>query len=822
MAWIFAFLVITTALAYNRASLKVWTLSLTIFLVLLTRFSSFSVFSQALFWILFLGIVIPLNISKLRFKYLSKPILTMYRKMMPTMSNTEREALTAGSVGWEGDIFRGNPNWEKLLTFPRPTLSAEELDFINGPVEKLCSMINDWDITHNRGDMPPEMWEFLKEHGFFGLIIPKQYGGKEFSAFAHSQILTKVYGCSATVATTIAVPNSLGPAELLLHYGTEEQKNYYLPRLATGEEIPCFALTGPNAGSDAGAMTDEGFVCWGEFNGEKTLGIRLNWNKRYITLAPVATVIGLAFKLYDPDQLIGKTENLGITCVLIKRNTPGITIGRRHLPANTVFQNGPTQGKDVFIPIDWIIGGPKMAGHGWRMLMECLAAGRAISLPSSAIGGAKITTYASGAYAHVRRQFNVPIGRFEGIEDVLARMACQTYLIDATRTFTAGMIDLGEKPAVASAITKYHVTEIGRTIVTDGMDLHGGKAVCLGPSNYMVKFFQSTPIAITVEGANILTRNLIIFGQGAMRCHPYVFAEFEAAQNKDEKQSLVLFDKALMGHMSFAFSNVVRSFILGMTGSRIVKAPEGSTRRYYQYLTRFSSAFALLTDSAFLVFGGTLKRKESISARLGDILSYLYMLSAVLKQYQDQGSNSEDLPIIHWTFQNMLYETQQKFHEVLRNFPNRWVRYVLQFLIFPLGKRFSKPNDSLTHKVAQLVLSPTATRDRLTHIAYITPTPSNWMGILNNALIKVIAAEPVEKIVKAAEHNNLVAGETIVDLANDAYKKKIISKEQLQIVLDAEDARQEVIAVDDFAPDSIERSQTNDKVKNYYTNEHSG
>lgn len=817
--WFFAFLTVFCALAYHRASLKVWTLSLAIFLVLLTRLSSCSILALTFYWAIFLLAFIPLNISSLRYKYISKPILSIYRKMMPSMSTTEREALTAGSVGWEGDLFRGNPNWDKLLAFPKPTLSAEELDFINGPVDKLCSMINDWDITH-KGDMPAEMWAFLKENGFFGLIIPKEYGGKQFSAFAHSQILTKVYGCSATVATTIAVPNSLGPAELLLHYGTEEQKNYYLPRLAKGEEIPCFALTGPNAGSDAGAMTDEGFVCWGEYKGEKTLGIRLNWNKRYITLAPVATVIGLAFKLYDPEHLIGQTENLGITCVLIRRDTPGITIGRRHLPANTVFQNGPTQGKDVFIPIDWIIGGPKMAGHGWRMLMECLAAGRAISLPASSIGGAKIAAYASGAYAHIRRQFNVPIARFEGIEEVLARITGNTYLIDATRIFTSGIIDLGEKPAVASAITKYHVTEIGRTIVTDAMDLHGGKGVCLGPSNYLTKFFQSTPIAITVEGANILTRNLIIFGQGAMRCHPYVFAELDAAQLTDEKQSLVHFDKALMGHMNFAFSNVIRSIILGISGARFVKAPRGLTQRYYQYLTRFSTAFALLTDCSFLMFGGSLKRRESISARLGDILSNLYMLSAVLKHYNDEEQQIDDYPIIDWIFQNLLYETQQKFIEVLKNFPNRWVRYAVQLVIFPLGKHFSKPNDALTHKVAQFLLSPTATRERLTHIAYLTPDATNEMAILNDALIKVIESESIEKILKAAEHNKLIRGETIVDQAKEGYSKKIISKEQLKIVLDAEEARQRVIAVDDFAPDSLTRTQTNDKTKNYCENEH--
>ncbi|MHB1949025.1 MAG: acyl-CoA dehydrogenase [Gammaproteobacteria bacterium] len=815
--WLLAFLTVIGTLAYHRSSLKVWTVSVVVFLLLLTRLSRSSEVSLIIFWALAVIAFIPLYFTKLRYKYISKPILEYYRKEMPTMSRTEREALAAGTVSWEGDLFQGNPSWTKLLITPKPQLSAEEKAFLDGPVDTLCAMIDDWDITHTRMDLPPKMWKFLKDEGFFAFIVPKEYGGKQFSSYALSQILTKVYGRSATVATTIAVPNSLGPAELLAHYGTDEQKNYYLPRLASGEDVPCFALTGPDAGSDAGAMIDTGVVCWGEHEGKKVLGVRLNFNKRYITLAPVATVIGLAFKMYDPDHLIGKKEELGITCALIPRETPGITIGRRHLPANIVFQNGPIQGTDVFIPLDWIIGGVKMAGQGWRMLMESLAAGRAITLPSSAIGSAKLGVYASGAYARVRRQFGVSIGRFEGIEEVLARMSGFTYIMDATRSFTAGLIDLGARPAIASAITKYHVTELGRKASNDAMDLHGGKGICLGPKNYLVRAYEATPIAITVEGANILTRSLIIFGQGAMRCHPYIFAEFEAARKKDEKEALVDFDKALMGHIYFTLSNFVRTFALSTTSGYINQIPSGPTKRYFQQATRFSSAFALLADACVLILGGSLKRRESISGRLGDILSHLYMLSATLKHYQDQGNHAEDLPIVNWACEYLLYQIQESFDEILKNFPNRLFSGVLRFLIFPYGKNFSKPSDKLGHKVVQLILSPSKSRDRLTEGLFVTDVKGNQMSLLQDAFLKSINAEPVEKIIKTAIHDGVLHGITLSEQAKEAYAHKLITKEQLNMVLESETARYKVIAVDDFAPEELTQATVKKATHDVYS-----
>lgn len=804
--WGITFFSVFVILFYQRASLIVWTISYSIILLLLTRFSPVISFGLVVLWCVFLLISIPLNVLPIRRALLSRHLLSFYRKIMPSMSRTEKEALAAGTVTWEGDLFRGAPSWKKLLNLPKPVLSLEEKTFIDGPLNELCAMINDWDITHNRTDLPPEMWQFIKDNGFFGLIIPKEYGGKQFSAYAHSQILTKIYGISASVATTVSVPNSLGPAELLLHYGTTEQKNYYLPRLARGEEIPCFALTSPDAGSDAGAMPDTGIVCWGELEGKKTLGIRLNFNKRYITLAPVATVVGLAFKMFDPEHLLGTTESLGITCALIPRNTSNMSIGRRHFPLNIVFQNGPIHGKDVFIPVDWIIGGPAMAGNGWRMLMECLAAGRAISLPSSSTGGSKALTYLTGAYARIRRQFNVSIGRFEGVEEALAQIAGNTYLIDAARSFAAAAIDSGEKPSIASAILKYHATELARKVANDSMDIHGGKGICLGPNNYVGRGYQSLPIAITVEGANILTRNMIIFGQGAMRCHPYIFAELEAAQILDSKLSLKTFDKAIISHAGYTVSNFVRTLALSLTSGLLVIAPKGETKKYFRQATRFSAAFALIADVSLLMLGGALKRKESISARLGDILSQLYLLSSVLKHYEDQGKSVEDLPLVHWASKTCLYQIQQKFDELLQNFPNRFVAKILGIFIFPYGKNFKKPNDALGHKVAQLILTPTDSRLRLTEGAFTLSVPGNPLATIEDALLKCIAAEPVDKILREAVQAKLITGHTLPELAEMALTKRIVSRDQYNIVLQAEKARQHVIAVDDFAPDELARS----------------
>jgi len=805
LQWLSIFLFSFAMLSYNRASLRVWTLSLVILLIFLTRFSALTAFRLTEIWAISALIFIPLNVRPWRQRLISLPILHFYRKVMPTMSKTEREALAAGTVSWEGDLFSGAPQWDKLLALPKPSLSKEEQAFMDGPVQTLCDMIDDWDITHVRADLPPALWQYIREQGFFGLIIPKSFGGKEFSAYAHSQIIMKIYGVSNTVASTVSVPNSLGPAELLLHYGTEEQKNYYLPRLASGEEIPCFALTGPSAGSDAGAIPDRGTVCWREYEGKKTLGINLKIDKRYITLAPVATVIGLAFKLYDPEHLLGKKENIGITCALIPRSTPGLEIGRRHFPLNVPFQNGPIRGDNIFIPIEWIIGGAEMAGHGWQMLMECLAAGRAISLPASSVGNSKSMAFSCGGYARIRRQFNTPIGKFEGIEEPLARIVGNTYIIDSARTLAAVCIDQGAKPAIASAIVKYHTTELGRRVVNDAMDIHGGKGICLGPKNYLARSYQSAPIPITVEGANILSRCLIIFGQGAIRCHPFLFDELEAAKLSDPKLSLQKFDKALFGHFAYTISNFVRTLVLGLTCGVFVRAPKGNTQRYFQYATRFSAAFALVSDICLITLGGALKRKESLSGRLGDILSYLYLLSAVLKQYHDQESLAEDKPIITWTIKTLLHQIQQKFAELCQNFPVKGLGAILSWMIFPFGKHFNKPSDHLSQKLAQMVLAPTGSRARLTEGAFISTTANKGLALIEDALLKTIATEPIEKAIRSARRDDLVQGDTFMEQANSALEKNIISVEQCELVLEADAARKLVIAVDDFAPEELGR-----------------
>jgi len=654
-----------------------------------------------------------------------KWIFEKYKKNSPVLSSTEQESLEAGTVSWDAELFNGKPDWTKLFAFPAPVLSAEEKAFLDGPVEDLCQKINDWQITHIDADLPPEMWAFIKNKGFWGLIIPKQYGGKQFSAYAHSEILSKIYSVSATVGTTVNVPNSLGPAELLLNYGTEDQKNYYLPRLACGDEIPCFALTSPEAGSDASSITDSGTICYGEFEGKEILGIKLYWNKRYITLAPVATVLGLAFKLSDPDKLLSAQEERGITCALIPVKIPGITIGRRHFPLNAVFQNGPTQGDGVFIPLDWIIGGEKMIGQGWQMLMECLSAGRAISLPSSAVGASKTAVFGTGAYARIRKQFRLPIGKFEGVRERLARMAGELYAMDAARKLTLSIIDTGEKPSVLSAIMKYHATETARKIASDAMDIQGGKAICLGPRNYMGRLYESVPIGITVEGANILTRSLIIFGQGAIRCHRYVLAELKSAK----ENNLARFSTAFKGHVKLLLGNLARTFGLAFV-------PKSNQKKVDHY----SAAFALVSDSLMIVLGSQLKRKEYLSGRLGDILRYLFVISSVLKQHEDHkklGPLPEEDCLVQWVCETYFYKIQVSFNDILYNFPRYFLGRILSLLIFPLGKHCQKPHDDLTHKVSEILLSSNPMRDRLTKGMFT----GNIMAVFQEALEKVDTPE---------------------------------------------------------------------------------
>ncbi|NOU01682.1 MAG: acyl-CoA dehydrogenase [Gallionella sp.] len=802
---VLAALAIFILLAFFRASIISWLLALVLSVFSIAIAGSFSATILITACSVMLLFATLLGIPFLRRAVVIAAALKIFRKVLPQISATEQEAIDAGTVWWDGELFSGNPHWNKLLSFPKASLSSEEQAFLDNEVDQLCSMIDDWDVTHNRADLPPEVWQFIKSKGFFGMIIPKQYGGLEFSAQAHSAVVSKVASRSGTAAVTVMVPNSLGPAELLLHYGTNEQKDQYLHRLAQGLEVPCFALTGPTAGSDAGAIPDTGIVCYGEFEGQKdVLGIRLTWEKRYITLAPVATLLGLAFKLYDPDQLLSKEVNRGITLALVPTNTPGVQIGRRHFPLNSAFMNGPTQGKDVFIPMNYLIGGTFRIGQGWRMLMECLAAGRSISLPSSSAGVMKLAARTTGAYARVRKQFKMPIGKFEGVEEPLARIGGHTYMVDAARKLTALAVDLGEKPSVISAVIKYHATERGRTVVNDAMDVHGGKGICLGPDNYLGRFYEQIPIGITVEGANILTRTLMIFGQGAIRSHPYVLKEIAAVNDHDRQRAIDQFDEALLGHISFALSNAARSFVFGLTNGRGIHVPAGNeTYRYYQQLTRYSAAFALSTDVAMAVMGGALKRREKISARLGDVLSLLYLCSATLKRFEDDGRPPEDLPLLHWAMQDALYNIQQAFAGVMQNFPNFVMRGVLRTLIFPLGQCLTPPSDMLGHQVAVLLMQPGTARDRLTAGMYLPTDEQNPVAALESALTSTLAVESLQAELEAARKAGKLKQREEPSLIAEACEQGIINAEQV-VQLERDYAlRRKVIMVDDFAPEQL-------------------
>lgn len=807
--WIAVVLVATLGLAYVNATGLAFTAMFAAAIVTAWSLHAIPGWVALVLTLLFVLLAIPTNVPVLRRKLVSDAVLVLFRKMMPPMSQTERDAIEAGTVWWDGQLFSGRPNWQELLATPQRALTAEEQKFLDEDTEELCAMITDWETTHVHRDLPPRVWQFIKDRGFLGMSIPKEYGGLGFSAYAHSQVMTKLSTHSGTVSVTVMVPNSLGPGELLAHYGTDEQKRYYLPRLADGLEIPCFALTAPTAGSDAASIPDYGIVCWGEHEGKRVLGLRVTWDKRYITLGPVATLLGLAFRAHDPDHLVGDRDDVGITCALIPTTHPGVMIGRRHMPLNAVFQNGPNWGTDVFIPMDWVIGGQPMLGRGWRMLMECLAAGRGISLPSSATGMAKLAVRAVGGYARVRQQFKTPIGKFEGIEEALTRMGGNLYMMDATRILTAAAIDLAQKPAVISGITKLHLTQRGREVVTDGMDIVGGKGICMGPSNFLGAAYMQTPVMITVEGANILTRSLIVFGQGAIRCHPYVLKEIAATREPDREKASIEFDAALFGHLRFVASNLARTFVMGMTGSHFVRVPGGvapETRRYYQQLTRFSAALALLADLSMGTLGGALKRKEKLSARLGDILSLMYLCSATLRRYEAEGRQSADAPLMHWAIWDAMFKAQNAFEGVISNFPNRAVAAVMRRVVFPLGRPYMVPSDKLGHEVARLLIEPSATRDRLTAGMYLPKAEGNPLGEIERALAATIAAEPIEAKLRAAIKEGrfdakLPPGAGGEERIARAVAAGAITDAEAQMLATARELTAKVIRVDDFAQD---------------------
>lgn len=734
-------------------------------------------------------------LSNLRQRHLSRPLMHWVKHQLPPISRTEQDALESGNVWWDAELFSGKPDWAKLRNLPISTLTPEEQAFLDGPTAELCQRLDDWHITHERHDLPPEIWDFLKQHRFFGMIIPKDYGGLGFSAFAHSQVVMKIASRSVTAAVTVMVPNSLGPAELLLKYGTTAQKEYYLPRLADGREIPCFGLTAPEAGSDASSIPDYGIVCRQDFNGtEDVLGIRLTWEKRYITLAPVATLLGLAFHLYDPDHLLGQEEDIGITLALIPTQHPGVQIGTRHFPLNIPFQNGPTRGKDVFIPMDWLIGGVAYAGKGWRMLTECLSEGRGISLPALATGAAKVAARYVGAYARVRQQFGLPIGHFEGVEEPLARIMGNTYLLEAGRILTASAIDQGQRPAVVTAMLKYQATERMRRLLNDAMDIAGGAGICMGPSNYLARAYQSIPIGITVEGANILTRSLIVFGQGAMRCHPWLLKEMQAAQSGD----IAAFDQALSGHIRHLLGNLGRSIWYGLSNAKFVAAGSPQTRQYYRHLTRLSSQFALLADYAALSLGGKLKRRERLSGRMADILANLYLCSAALRHFEAQGEPEADLPLLEYACKLTIHRAQQAMLAAFHNLPLPWLAKTLRTLMFPYGKPFSPPDDKLIHQVARLALEPSATRDRLTTGIYLSNDPGDRMGRIEDALHKTLAAAELDKQLRRWMKDGTLHARTIDAALAEAKERGLLDVFSIERLLAARKAVLNAIRVDDF------------------------
>jgi acyl-CoA dehydrogenase len=724
---------------------------------------------------------------------ITKPIFSWARGVLPSMSDTEREALEAGDVWWDADLFTGNPDWAKLLSNPPATLTEEEKAFLNGPVDELCAMLDDWKINWEWRDLPPEAWEYIKAKKFFGMIIPKEFGGLGFSPYAHSEVVRKISTRSLAAAVTVMVPNSLGPGELLMRFGTKEQQDRWLPRLASGRDIPCFGLTSPEVGSDAASMIDSGVICKGTFEGNEVLGLRLNWHKRYITLGPVATLLGLAFKAYDPDHLVGQEEELGITVALIPTHLAGVSIGHRHLPAMQVFQNGPNWGKDVFIPLDYIIGGKERLGQGWKMLMTALAAGRGISLPSLSAAGAAFAARTTGAYARIREQFGISISKFEGIEEPLARIAATAYQLDAARRLTCAALNQGHHPAVISGIMKLHATERMRIAIDDAMDIHGGKAVIDGPQNYLGTYYRSVPVGITVEGANILTRNLIVFGQGAIRAHPYLLDEMNALRDDDRERGLDAFDKAFWAHVGHSFTTLFRAWGRSWSFGLFAPAPDaGDAIGFFRQLSRYSSAFALCADMALLTLGGALKRKEMLSARFGDVLSELYLLSAALKRWEEEGRQKEDFAALEYCMSAGFRTIENRLAEICANMPNRFVGWLLKFVVQPFGARVVGPSDRVVHQCAQLVLEPSAARERLTaDLSHVDD--DGGRARLEKAFLLVTGSEDIARKLHAAHLRD----------PSEAVKKGVITQSEADRLAAAHEAVSRVIEVDDFAPEAL-------------------
>lgn len=814
---IVVFLAVIFSLAYFKTSPKIWVPVTAITLIIYHAYHLLSWPVLLLIDLLFIAVACVFCIKSLRLQLITHPLFLLVRRSLPPMSETEKEALNAGDVWWEKELFCGNPDWHKLLTMGKPTLSQREQAFVDNQVETLCSMLNDWEINHELHDLPAHVWNYIKKERFLGLVIPKEYDGLGFSTLAHSTIVTKLATRSLSAAINVMVPNSLGPGELISHYGTQEQKNHYLPRLARGEEIPCFALTETNAGSDAASIQADGIICKGMYNNKEVVGIKLTWEKRYITLAPVATVLGLAVHVYDPEHLLSNKKNVGITLCLIPTNHPGVKVGKRHFPLGMAFMNGPTEGKDVFIPLDWIIGGAERLGHGWQMLMECLSIGRAISLPAVSTATAHVGFRTTSAYSRIRKQFKLPIGNFEGVALKLAAVGANSYLLEATRLMTVSAVDKNIKPTVASAITKYHLTEISRTVMNDAMDIHGGRSIQLGPRNYLGHGYQAIPVAITVEGANILTRNLIIFGQGAFRCHPYLNTEMELVSEEPTPANLNTFDKVLSSHMGYTLNNAARAFVLAF-GSVLPTFSKNPVKKYYRRLTHISAALALTADLSMLILGGKLKRKEALSARLGDVLSELYLSSATLRYYHEHGASQEDLPYVRWVLQNSLFQAQTALSQFFENFPIKWLGTFLKFWIFPLGSYLKKPRDKLALEIAQHMMKPSALRNRLTQYCYMKTTPEDPIYRVEYAFLNTIAAEAAaQKLHAAIKKGQLSTSHHYADLIKAAISHNILTQEEGKSLMLAHTSTLDALEVDSFEPNYFSKEHYHESAKNVCT-----
>jgi len=760
-------------------------------------------------WLLlvFGAILLLLAIAPLRKAVLTTPVYGAVKTILPKVSRTEQEALDAGTVGWDAELFSGRPDWDKLTTIRPLTLTAEEQAFLDGPTAVACQMLDDWDIRHNRADLSPEIWQFFKDNGFLGMLIAKEHGGLGFSAQAQSMIVSKIASRSVAAGITVMVPNSLGPGELLEKYGTSAQKEKYLHRLANGQEVPCFALTGVHSGSDAGGMRDYGTVTKGMYNGQEVLGVRLSFDKRYITLAPVATLVGLAFILKDPDNHLGRGDTIGITLALVPHDHPGMDIGRRHFPSRQAFMNGPVRGRDVFIPMEFLIGGTDYAGQGWRMLMECLSTGRAISLPAIGTTSLKQTLRTTSAYARVRRQFGIPVGLMEGVAEPLGEMVKRAYSFEAARRLTASMVDEGQRPAVIAGLLKYTTTEAMRDSMDDAFDIQGGRAIQDGPGNYLFGGYMAIPVAITVEGANILTRTLMTFAQGVLRAHPYLLKEVQAAQNPDRKAGLDAFDTAFGGHTKFMLRNIVASFLHGLTNGAFASAPnDGPMAGWYRKLHRYSQAYALVADWTTVVLGGALKSKQKISGRMADLLGDLYLMSATLKRFDEEGRIAEDKEVVEAIMQDRIASMEKTFGEIFDNFPNPVFAWAMRILCFPLGRHTKRASDSINYRFVRAVLKPGAFRDRLTTGVYVTNDPNDVTGVLEDALVKVTEAEEIEtKFIRAAR-KGIIERRLDRDPFVDAVEAGVLNDNEAGIMRAADEATERVVMVDDFDKDVLKQT----------------